>query len=79
MNIIFLPLNTKNFKLTKEGGWEKSKSFGGMLGALGTHMVDCLRWLIQDEIITINGFIHTHVPEGPEELRDSDDAFFYSW
>ncbi|MDR4422050.1 gfo/Idh/MocA family oxidoreductase, partial [Bacillus paranthracis] len=25
---------------------------------------------------TINGFIHTHVPEGPGELRDSDDAFF---
>ncbi len=62
---------------TNKRGWmgEKQK-FGGMLGALGTHMIDCLRWLIQYEIITINGFIHTHVPEGPGELRDSDDAFF---
>lgn len=62
---------------TNKSGWmgEKQK-FGGMLGALGTHMIDCLRWLIQDEIITINSIIHTHVPEGPGELRDSDDAFF---
>ncbi|MEM5687669.1 hypothetical protein AAHB49_21695 [Bacillus cereus] len=40
-------------------------------------MIDCLRWLIQDKIITINSFIHTHVPEGPGELRDSDDAFLF--
>ncbi|HDR7517282.1 Gfo/Idh/MocA family oxidoreductase [Bacillus mobilis] len=62
---------------TKNRGWmgEKQK-FGGMLGAIGTHMIDCLSWLIQDKIITINSLIHTHVPQGPEELRDSDDAFF---
>jgi len=54
---------------------EKQK-FGGMLGALGTHMIDCLRWLVRDEIENINGLLHTHVPEGAGELRDADDAFF---
>ncbi|WHZ05697.1 Gfo/Idh/MocA family oxidoreductase [Neobacillus sp. YX16] len=54
---------------------EKQK-FGGMLGALGTHMIDCLRWLTRDEIESVNGLLHTHVPEGPGELRDADDAFF---
>lgn len=60
-----------------ESGWmgEKQK-FGGMLGAVGTHMIDCLRWLVRDEIENINGLLHTHVPEGAGELRDADDAFF---
>lgn len=58
-------------------GWMgKKQQFGGMLGALGTHMIDCLRWLLKDEVKTINGLTHTHVPEGPGELRDADDAFF---
>lgn len=60
----------------KKGWMGEKQQFGGMLGALGTHMIDCLRWLTKDEVITINGLTHTHVPEGPGELRDSDDAFF---
>ncbi|MGD6900329.1 Gfo/Idh/MocA family protein [Bacillus infantis] len=62
---------------SSERGWmgEKQK-FGGMLGALGTHMIDCLRWLVRDEIDNINALLHTHVPEGAGELRDADDAFF---
>ncbi|GKV55945.1 hypothetical protein NCCP2222_18920 [Sporosarcina sp. NCCP-2222] len=62
---------------TSKRGWmgEKQK-FGGMLGALGTHMIDCLRWLAQDEIVSINGLVHTHVPIGAGEQRDADDAFF---
>ncbi|MFE7062028.1 Gfo/Idh/MocA family protein [Sutcliffiella sp. NPDC057660] len=60
----------------KRGWMGQKEQFGGMLGALGTHMIDCLRWLTKDEVITINGLTHTHVPEGPGELRDSDDAFF---
>lgn len=62
---------------TSKRGWmgEKRK-FGGMLGALGTHMIDCIRWLAEDEIETINGLVHTHVPKGAGEQRDADDAFF---
>ncbi|WP_337970038.1 Gfo/Idh/MocA family protein [Virgibacillus salexigens] len=58
-------------------GWlgEKEK-YGGMLGALGTHMMDCLRWLVKDEIEDLSGFVHTHVPQAVEEHRDADDAFY---
>ena len=58
-------------------GWMgKRQCFGGMLGALGTHMMDCLLWIAgQDEIETLNGLIHTHVPEGASEVRDAEDAF----
>lgn len=66
----------QNLQTNKRGWMGEKQQFGGMLGALGTHMIDCLRWLVQDEVITINGLTHTHVPEGPGELRDSDDAFF---
>ncbi|MDA2169392.1 Gfo/Idh/MocA family oxidoreductase [Bacillus cereus] len=66
----------QNLRTNKRGWMGEKQKLGGMLGALGTHMIDCLRWLVQDEIITINSLTHTHVPEGPGELRDSDDAFF---
>ena len=58
-------------------GWvgEKEK-YGGMLGALGSHMIDCVRWITDDEIQSINGMVHTHVPDGAGEHRDADDAFF---
>lgn len=58
-------------------GWMGEKQqFGGMLGAVGTHMIDCLRWLVKDEVKIINGSTHTHVPVGSGEFRDADDAFF---
>lgn len=66
----------QNLQNNKIGWMGEKQQFGGMLGALGTHMIDCLRWLVQDEVKTINGLTHTHVPEGPGEIRDSDDAFF---
>lgn len=60
----------------KRGWMGKKQHFGGMLGAIGTHMIDCVRWLSDDEMDDISGFVHTHVPEGAEEQRDADDAFF---
>lgn len=66
----------QNLKSSKRGWMGEKQKFGGMLGALGTHMIDCLRWLVRDEIEHINGLLHTHVPEGAGELRDADDAFF---
>ncbi|SET17951.1 Predicted dehydrogenase [Oceanobacillus limi] len=62
--------------LSNQRGWlgEKEK-FGGMLGALGSHMIDCLRWL-SGEVKVVNGMVHTHVPEGAGEVRDADDSFF---
>lgn len=63
--------------VSKDIGWmgEKQKG-GGMLGAVGSHIIDCIRWLGQDEIEFVNGFVHTHVGKGREGMRDADDAFF---
>lgn len=66
----------QNLQSTKRGWMGDKQKFGGMLGALGTHMIDCLRWIVRDEIEDINGLLHTHVPEGAGEKRDADDAFF---
>ncbi|MBB4824776.1 putative dehydrogenase [Sporosarcina luteola] len=60
----------------KRGWMGKRQFFGGMLGAVGTHMLDCVRWLTEDEVETISGLTSTHIPEGAEEHRDADDAFF---
>ncbi|MEI3615042.1 Gfo/Idh/MocA family protein [Pseudogracilibacillus sp. SO30301A] len=65
-----------HLKESKRGWMGERDKFGGMLGALGTHMIDCLRWLVDDEVENIHGLIHTHVPVGAGEKRDSDDAFF---
>ena len=60
----------------KRGWMGEKRKFGGMLGALGAHMIDCLRWLTADEIENVNGLVYTHVPKGAGEYRDADDAFF---
>lgn len=66
----------QNLQSSKRGWVGEKQKFGGMLGALGTHMIDCLRWLVREDIEKINGLLHTHVPIGAGELRDADDAFF---
>ncbi|MFO1444099.1 Gfo/Idh/MocA family oxidoreductase [Bacillus sp. Bva_UNVM-123] len=65
-----------NLIFNKRGWMGEKQKFGGMLGALGTHMIDCLNWLVNDEIEMINGLVHTHIPIGAGEQRDADDAFF---
>ncbi|PKR76860.1 gfo/Idh/MocA family oxidoreductase [Halalkalibacillus sediminis] len=61
---------------TAKRGWlsQKSKA-GGMLGALGSHLIDGMRWLTNSEVKDIAGLLPTHVPEGDGETRDADDGF----
>jgi predicted dehydrogenase len=66
----------ENLLGTKRGWMGEKEKFGGMLGAIGTHMVDCLRWLLESEATMVHGLVHTHVKEGAGETRDADDAFF---
>lgn len=62
---------------TEIQGWMgERRQFGGMLGAIGTHMIDCLRWLTRSEVAKVISQVNTHVPEGAGERRDADDAFF---
>ncbi|MDX8365348.1 Gfo/Idh/MocA family oxidoreductase [Cytobacillus sp. IB215665] len=66
----------QNLVTNKRGWLGQKQQYGGMLGALGSHMIDCLRWLINAEVDIVNGLVHTHVPHGGGEERDADDAFF---
>lgn len=58
-------------------GWlGQSEMGGGRLGALGSHMVDSLRYWTGDEVAELSAELTTHVPDGPGgERRDADDAF----
>ncbi|MBE9914661.1 Gfo/Idh/MocA family oxidoreductase [Paenibacillus donghaensis] len=66
----------QRLRSSRRGWMGEKRKFGGMLGALGTHMIDCLRLLGHDEMELVQGMVHTHVPEGAGEHRDADDAFF---
>jgi predicted dehydrogenase len=63
-------------------GWGgQKKHFGGMLGALGSHMIDSLLWWSNDTIRNLSGLLDTHIPifednHGNSEKRDADDTFF---
>lgn len=63
-------------------GWGgQQKHFGGMLGALGSHMIDSLLWWTNDNIKRVIGQLSTHIPQfvdaqGNKEIRDADDSFF---
>jgi predicted dehydrogenase len=71
-----------NYLASSKAGWGgQRKHFGGMLGALGSHMVDSLLWWTVDNVRHLIAQLTTHVPEfvdedGNKEYRDADDAFF---
>ncbi|HEU4964078.1 MAG TPA: Gfo/Idh/MocA family oxidoreductase [Bacilli bacterium] len=66
---------------SKPRGWLGNEELGGgMLGALGSHMFDSLRWWTQEEVTRLQGLLPIHVPSytdhtGNTELRTADDAF----
>lgn len=72
---IYTPLTSKS------RGWlgQKEKG-GGLLNALGSHMVDALHWWTNTRFETLFANLSTHVPEyqdeaGNIEYRTADDAF----
>ncbi|KEO80965.1 Gfo/Idh/MocA family protein [Tumebacillus flagellatus] len=63
----------------KQGWLSKRESGGGMLGAVGSHMLDSLLWWTDSEVRTLQGELSTYHPEvtvdGEREVRTSDQAF----
>jgi len=57
----------------------KEKHFGGMLGALGSHMIDTMTWLVGEPISWVNAHLKTHISQAQIsneiEHRDADDTF----
>lgn len=66
---------------TAKRGWLSQKDqAGGMLGAVGSHLIDSLLWWTDERVESISGQLTTHVPEftdenGEKEIRTADDAF----
>ncbi|WP_404349983.1 Gfo/Idh/MocA family oxidoreductase [Sutcliffiella horikoshii] len=66
---------------TSKRGWLSQKDqAGGMLGAVGSHLIDSLLWWTDEKVETVSGQLTTHVPEfvdeqGEKEVRTADDAF----
>lgn len=66
---------------TAKRGWLSQKDqAGGMLGAVGSHLIDSLLWWTNARVESISGQLTTHVPEftdenGEKEIRTADDAF----
>ena len=42
--------------------WSDAKQGGGALGAIGSHVVDAFRWLLNTEVSEVIGELSTHVP-----------------
>ena len=42
--------------------WSDVKQGGGALGAIGSHIVDAFRWLLNTEVTEVLGQLSTHVP-----------------
>ncbi|RSK26810.1 gfo/Idh/MocA family oxidoreductase [Bacillus sp. HMF5848] len=67
--------------ITQPSGWLGQKEFaGGMLGAVGSHMIDSLLWWLEDDVVELTANLHTHVKElkvddDEIEKRTADDSF----
>jgi predicted dehydrogenase len=62
-------------------GWlGQTDTGGGMLGAIGSHMIDSLHWWTDNKFNEVSAHLSTHVPvftddQGNVEHRTADDAF----
>ncbi|TMN22729.1 Gfo/Idh/MocA family oxidoreductase [Lentibacillus cibarius] len=82
MHIRYAYTHTAYTPLTsKRRGWLGQKEDGGgLLNALGSHMIDSLHWWTNSSMKALNANLITHVPEytdeeGNVEHRTADDAF----
>lgn len=47
--------------------WSDVKQGGGALGAIGSHIVDAFRWLLDTEVSEVFGQLSTHVPKRKDQ------------
>lgn len=47
--------------------WSDAGQGGGILGAIGSHAVDSIRWMLKTEISHVSAWLATHVSERTEE------------
>ncbi|MCS1351091.1 Gfo/Idh/MocA family protein [Mechercharimyces sp. CAU 1602] len=64
--------------IEKTMGWlGQADVGGGLLGALGSHMIDSLLWWMDEDIIEVSGQLTTHIENDRQmrEQRTADDTF----
>ncbi|MGV3466054.1 MAG: Gfo/Idh/MocA family protein [Heyndrickxia sp.] len=70
-----------NSLVSNSRGWlGQTSTGGGMLGAIGSHMVDSLHWWTSSNFHEVSAILTTHVPEfkddqGNMEHRTADDSY----
>lgn len=47
--------------------WSDEKMGGGTLGAIGSHVVDSFRWLLNTEVTEVSALLSTHIAERPDK------------
>ena len=47
--------------------WSDEKQGGGALGAIGSHVIDAFRWILDTEVSEVVAQLSTHVPERKDE------------
>lgn len=47
--------------------WSDKKQGGGALGAIGSHVVDGFRWLLDTEVSAVSANLATHIPRRKDE------------
>ncbi|MBX0328491.1 Gfo/Idh/MocA family oxidoreductase [Oscillochloris sp. ZM17-4] len=47
--------------------WSDASQGGGVLGAIGSHQIDTLRYLLSDEVAVASGITHTFIAERPDD------------
>src|SRR5437899_8718249 len=47
--------------------WSDEGQGGGALGAIGSHVIDGFRWLLDAEVSAISGNLATHIPQRKDE------------
>jgi len=50
--------------------WNDKSKGGGLLGAVGSHIIDALHFITNKKITEVHGFLHTHQKE--KKVKDSD-------
>ena len=46
--------------------WSDAAQGGGVLGAIGSHLIDLLRYLLADDVASADGITHTFIAERPD-------------
>ncbi|HYF91926.1 MAG TPA: Gfo/Idh/MocA family oxidoreductase [Symbiobacteriaceae bacterium] len=70
-------MNGLERNLARPNGWlSQTATRGGMLGALGSHLIDTLRWFFGD-ITAVCGSLTNHVEVRSGAPADADDSFAF--